>query len=294
MMQLLAMTQPAELPTDALLARLRYRRSAIDLAAKKDLEAAPGEIADWVYRRLNKQLRNRLRPFLDLLAMRNLIVALRYLLAEQALPASVMQNALLAVPLQELMMSPDAETTVIRLESALEKSYPFVSGLTATWRSQGPGGVEQQLASGILEHGLNRSGKGIVNKTLGYMIDMRNCLVVRKFWHWQVSQAPQLTPGGKLSVQSLARVWAAHDEERLAVQVKQLAGVSAGSLAVVNMEHVLINGLTRLLRQSGRDPLGLAVIIEYLWKSQLAAHNQMLRKTLAEDREELFEEVLLL
>ena len=60
-MQLLAMTQPAELPTDALLARLRSRRSAIDLAAKRDLEAAPGEIVDWVYRRLNKQLRKRLR-----------------------------------------------------------------------------------------------------------------------------------------------------------------------------------------------------------------------------------------
>jgi hypothetical protein len=293
-MQLLAMTQPAELPTDALLARLRSRRSAIDLAAKKDLEAAPGEIVDWVYRRLNKQLRKRLRPFLDLLAMRNLILALRYLLAEQPLPASVMQNALLAKPLQDLIMAPDAETTVVRLESALASSYPFVKGLTATWRSQGPGGVEQQLASGILEHGLSHSGKSIVNRTLGYLIDMRNCLVVRKFWRWQVSQAPRLTPGGKIPVESLARTWAARDEDRLAVQVKQLAGGAGRSLEAVNMEQALINGLTRLLRQAGRDPLGLAVIIEYLLKSQLAAHNQMLRKSLVEDREELFEEVLLL
>lgn len=293
-MQLLAMTPPAELPTDALLARLRSRRSAIDLAAKQDLEAAPGEIANWVYRRLNKQLRKSLRPFFDLLAMRNLILALRYRLAEQALPAAIMQNALLAKPLQDLIMAPDPETTVVRLESALAGHYPFVTGLAANWRSQGPGGVEQQLASGILEHGLNRSGKSIVARTLGYLIDMRNCLVVRKFWRWQVSQAPRLTPGGKIPVESLARTWAARDEDRLAVQVKQLAGGAGRSLEAVNMEQALINGLTRLLRQAGRDPLGLAVIIEYLWKSQLAAHNQMLRKSLAEDREELFEEVLLL
>ncbi len=293
-MQLLAMTSPAELPTDALLARLRCRRSAIALAARKDLEAAPGEIADWVYRRLNKQLRKRLRPFLDLLAMRNLILALRYLLAEQPLPASIMQNALLVRPLLDLIMAPDAETTVVKLESALAGSYPFVNGLTATWRSHGPGGVEQQLASGILEYGLKHSGKGIVNRTLGYLIDMRNCLVVKKFWRWQVSQAPQLTPGGKISVEALTRIWATRDEDRLAVQVKQLGGGPAGKLEAVSMEQALIKGLTRLLRQAGRDPLGLAVIIEYLWKSQLAAHNQVLRKILVEDREDLYEEAVLL
>lgn len=293
-MQLLAMTAPAELPTDALLARLRCRRAAIDLAAQKDLDAAPGETVAWVYRHLNKQLRKRLGPFLELLAMRNLILALRYLLAEQPLPATLLQHALLAAPLQELIMAPAAETTVARLEKALAGSYPFVNGLTTTWRSQGPGGVEQQLASGILEYGLDRSGKGIVNRTLRYMIDMRNCLVVKKFWRWQVIQAPQLTPGGSISVESLTRIWAGRDDDRLAVQVKQLGGGHAGSLQAVNLERTLINGLTRLLRHAGRDPLSLAVIIEYLWKSQLAAHNQMLRKTLAEDRQELFEEALLL
>jgi hypothetical protein len=293
-MQLLAVTQPAELPTDALLARLRSRRAAIDLATRKDVEASPAEIADWVYRRLNKQLRKRLGPFLDLLAMRNLVLALRYLLAEETPPVAVLRHPLLAKPLQELIIASDAETTVVRLEAALAGHYPFVDGLTETWRSQGPGGVEQQLASGILQHGLSRSGKGIVYRTLGYLIDMRNCLVVRKFWRWQVSQAPQLTSGGGVSIELLFRVWAAGDEDRLAVVVKKLAGESCHGMDTVNVEQVLINGLTRLLRQAGRDPLDLAVVIEYLWKSQLAAHNQVLRKTLAEDREELFEEVLLL
>jgi len=60
------------------------------------------------------------------------------------------------------------------------------------------------------------------------------------------------------------------------------------------MEQSLIDGLTRLLRQAGRDPLGLAVVIEYLWKTQLAAHNRLLRNTLTDDRQELLEEVLLL
>jgi len=293
-MQLLATTQPAELPTDALLARLRCRRAAIDLASGKDTEAPPGEVVDWVYRRLNRQLRKRLGPFLDLLAMRNLILTLRYLLSEEDPPGSLRQNVLLAKPLQELILAPDAETTIVRLESALVKDYPFVDGLTVTWRSQGPGGVEQQLASGILQHGLNRSGKGIVSKTLSYLIDMRNCLVVKKYWRWQVSQAPQLTDGGSISVDRLIRIWTTRDEDRLAALATKLGGIPTRSLEAVNMEQGLINGLTRLLRQAGRDPLGLAVVIEYFWKTQLAAHNRLLRNILADDRQELLEEVLLL
>ena len=118
-MQLLATTQPAELPSDALLARLRCRRAAIDPASDRTTEAAPGEIVAWVYRRLNRSLRKRLGPFLDLLAMRHLILAMRYLLAEEDPPESIRQNELLAKPLQELMMIPDAATSVARLDSRL-------------------------------------------------------------------------------------------------------------------------------------------------------------------------------
>lgn len=191
-------------------------------------------------------------------------------------------------------MAPDAETTIVRLESALVQDYPFVDGLAITWRSHGPGGVEQQLASGILQHGLNRSGKGIVSRTLSYLIDMRNCLVIKKYWRWQVNQAPQLTAGGSISVERLTRVWAIRDEDRLATLVTKLGGLPARNLEAVNLEQGLINGLTRLLREAGRDPLGVAVVIEYLWKTQLAAHNRLLRNILADGRQELLEEVLLL
>jgi hypothetical protein len=65
-------------------------------------------------------------------------------------------------------------------------------------------------------------------------------------------------------------------------------------METTKMEQSLLNGLTRLLRRAGRDPLGLAVIIEFLWKYQLALHNRLLRRLLSSEREELFGEVLLL
>ncbi len=298
-MKLLTPTRPAELPTEALLARLRCRRAAIledldHVAADYATETPATDVASWVYKRLNNRLRKRLAPFLGLLAMRNLILALRYTLAGEAPPATLLNNSLLAEPLQRLVTTTEeTETTIAQLETALTGDYPFAVGLTATYRNQGPGGVEQQLADGILQHGLVRTRNDILKGVLRYLVDMRNCLMINKLWRWQVNQAPPLATGGMLTTTSLQRVWAEHDSDRFTRLVSRLAGEPLTSTEAIGMEQSLLKGLSRLLRRSGRDPLGLTVIIEYLWLAQLAIHNQLLRQTLALDREELLEEVLL-
>ena len=293
-MKLLTLTRPTELPVEALLARLRCRRAAINLAADHGTDTPATDVVYWVYKRLNSRMRKRLEPFLDLLAMRNLILALRYTLADETPPASLMNNSLLAEPLQRLVMATEeTENTIAQLEAALTKDYPFAVGLTATYQNQGPGGVEQQLADGILQHGLARAGNDILKGTLRYLVDMRNCLMINKLWRWQVSQAPPLTTGGMLATTSLQRIWATHDSDRLTRLTTRLTGEPLISTEAIGMEQSLLRGLTRLLRRAGRDPLGLAVIIEYLWLAQLAVHNQLLRQALAPDRGELLEEVLL-
>ncbi len=91
----------------------------------------------------------------------------------------------------------------------------------------------------------------------------------------------------------LRRVWSMHDEHRYDKITRRLAGVSVQDTQAVSLEQALLNGLTRLLRQSGRDPLGIGIIIEYLWRVQLAQHNRLLQHNLSADRQELLGEVLL-
>ena len=227
--------------------------------------------------------------------MRSLILAVRYTLAGESPPAAAMRNALLAGPLQRLAATAgEAEAKVAQLEAALAGDYPFAAGLTTTYRNQGPGGVELQLAEGILQHGLSRTGSGVIKQTLSYLVDMRNCLTILKFWSWQVNREPPLTAGGKLEKTGLLRIWTTHDSERLTWFAVRLAGESPLSATTVAMEQCLLNGLTRLLRQAGRDPLGLGVIMEYLWRTQLILHNQLLLQSLGPGHEDLLEEVLLL
>ena len=299
-MKLLDSTKPAELPTEALLARLRSRRAEIDLldpVATESTEATEATV--WIYQRLNKRLRRRLEPFFELLAMRNLTLQLRYLLAGE-LPATILNNSLLAKPLRQLLANSDENQALIaQLEAALVSDYPFYFGLTVTYREQGPGGVERQLADGMLVDALKRSRNVPLKRTLVYLIDMRNCLMLSRLWRWQVKQPPALTGGGNLDRNNLQRIWARHDSERLTCLAERLTGESLRNSKMdggvtIGMEQAFLRGLTRLLRRLGRDPLGLAVIIEYLWRVELALHNQLLRKTLSEDRDSLLEEVLLL
>jgi hypothetical protein len=292
-MKLLDSTKPAELPTEALLARLRSRRAEIDLF--DPVTAGSAEVAVWVYQRLNRRLRSRLGPFFELLAMRNLTLQLRYVLAGEIPPPTILSNSLLAKPLLQLVARvAETESLIAQLEAALVGDYPFVTGLTATYRQQGPGGVERQLSDGMLRQGLDKSGNALLKTTLRYLIDMRNCLMLSRLWRWQVKQTPPLTAGGNIDPTNLQRIWASHDSERLARLTERLAGEPLQGGATIGMEQSLLHGLTRLLRRAGRDPLGLAVIIEYLWRAELAVHNQLLRQTLSDDRDSLLEEVLLL
>lgn len=294
-MKLLVQTPPAELPAEALLARLRCRRATLDPAATQATGTPAANIVCWVYHRLNRRLRKRLEPFLDLLAMRSLVLTLRYTLAGEAASPALLKSSLLAEAIQKLVAPrEDSEDIIAQLEAALVKDYPFAAGLTACYRQQGPGGMEQKLSAGILQQGLERSGNELLKQVLRYMVDMRNCLMIHKFWRWQVNQPPTLTAGGTIATASLQRIWANHDKDRLSSVTTRLAGVPLLSARTVSMEHCLLKGLTRLLWRAGREPLGLAVIIEYLWRAQLAAHNQVLRQALAVDRENLLEESLLL
>ncbi len=206
-----------------------------------------------------------------------------------------MQQALLAETLQKLLaVTVDAKTLVSRLEAALVNDYPFVAGLAQTYHDQGPGGVEQQLANGLLQHALQQSGVGIIGVTIRYLIDMRNLLTIRKFWQWQVAQMPTLTTGGSITPEQLRRIWSSFDDDRLITLAARLAGETGQFEKAVQMEQGLINGLSRILRRASREPLSNAVIVDYLWRSQVEVHNRLLRRIMPTERQELLQEVLLL
>jgi len=220
-------------------------------------------------------------PYLEVVATRQLVLALRYRLAgedpPQALHRSRLINPLL---LERIVVERESAKLVNWLETSLTESYPFARGLSRCYLQQGPGGAERQLSSGILVHGLGKaSRKEIVRWLLENLIDFRNLLTILKHWHWKVRSAPVLLAGGQFGTAGLLRTWRREDRTGLQRLVGRLARGSVNDEHPRAVERALLNGLSHRLQQAGRDPLDPALILDYLWRCQVLAHNQTVYQT---------------
>lgn len=275
---LLAMPPLAEYPGEALLARLRARRAALDLQGGESGGPSPEAFMAWLHPRLDARLRAALEPYLELEAMRCLLLALRHRLGGESAPPTLLRQPWLAAEPAALLERPgDSREVAARLERWLAADYPFAAGLERRYLAQGPGAVEQQLAAGMLVQALAAAHAPVVRMTVSFLIDLRNLLAVLRHWRWRLRQAPALVAGGEIGIAPLGRAWAGED----AAAVRRLAaGLGGGELAVLeprDAERRLLGILTVRLRRAGRDPLDVGVVMDALWRCRVAARNRALR-----------------
>ena len=294
-MQLLTTTKAYELPTDTLLARLRYQRSLVDLNSDLETKKSFEQSVLWVYQHLNPYLHKNLDPFFELIAMRQLVLILRYRFAGEFPPEWFLRDVLVAKKLVEVSRHiAQTDLLVLKLESLLKEHYPFTEHLFKSYNNQGPGAVEQQLSRGILSHGHRKARNQLMLHIFQYFIDLRNVLTIIKFWRWQVTKNPDFIPGGKIPVFNLTRVWLKQDHQMLVRLVKQQVTIPISEPESRKVEQDFFQGITRFLYRSGKDPLGLGVIIDYLWRLKIATHNRALKRLMVESPDEMYDEAFLL
>ncbi len=277
-MNLLRDIDTAGAPDDYLFARIRYRRAALDTSGQGQWagpadphRALKAEYA-WVYAQLNQGMRRKLLPFFEYNELGTLIIALRYLSAgDSAALKSQLQFSLLHPQLRKVLLGSDKITTVIRrLESLLSKRYAFLGGLTAHYLRQGPGGLEQALRGGFLQQATTESRSRPLREMLLYQLDMRNLLALYKHLHWKIPSPPPFLAGGTLPGSLTEKIWAAQDMAKLLELIQQRAG-QKGDPEATGVEDFLFAGLTRQLHRASRDPLQAGLVLDYLWRYQLAS-----------------------
>lgn len=281
---LLASPPPVELPAEALLARLRARRAGLDLSGATGVGPASAEVIAWLHPRLDPSLRAEVLPYLEVEAMHLLLVALRHRLGGEPAPTGLLNRSWLAAELAVLLDRPgESRLVVARLEQWLGSDYPFAAGLTEGYLQDGPGRVEQQLAAGILGQGLAKARAPVVRMTLRFLIDLRNLLAVLRHWRWQLRTPPPLLEGGEPAPAVLSRAWASGDRAAVSRLAVRLSARDPVDLEPRAAERQLLGGLTSRLRRVGREPLGVGVVIDLLWRCRIAARNQALRQAAGEE-----------
>jgi hypothetical protein len=192
-----------------------------------------------------------------------------------------------------LAVTGEAATVVAGVERALTADYPFVRGLSTAFHRQGPGAVETRLVSGMFEQALLTAREPAVVLALRGFIDLRNLLAVLRHWRWQLRQPPPLLSGGEVDERLLTRICANRDQAAFGRLVTRLSPGGPPELEPRAAERRLLSGLGHRLRRAGRDPLGVGVILDTLWRSAMAARRGALQRGVGDSADELLGEVCL-
>ena len=132
---------------------------------------------------------------------------------------------------------------------------------------------EQRLVTLYLERMTDLPLHPVLREFFRSVIDMRNLITLAKQIRWQLNEPVAFIRGGEIPPERLGK---ALEEGTARVSPPCSAHCpDMGTLPAApgNPEPLLLRWLTRKVRRLGRDPLGIGLVLDYLWRCFVEAHN---------------------
>jgi len=219
----------------------------------------------WVFGAMNVGFRRMFAPCFLYFELRNLQMILRALAARNQVEFSRLSGQSLLPQKLRLMLQQSGgfDDALAHLDAWL---IPVIGGwqpLAATYRAGSTRAVEQQLVDGLLLAMATGSLRTELTGFVAELIDLRNLLTVARYLRWDLAEPPLLAGGSAISRQ-LKTAYAARGMDGLQ-GVLQRQAVDAGA-DVALFESELLARIGRRLAHAGRDPLGPAMVLDYLWR----------------------------
>lgn len=275
-------------PTEYLLARLRGRGALVppdrpiipsdDRSEERESREAPA----WLYRQMNRNLRQTMTPVFTVLELRTLILCLRNK-SSRALDTvqNLLSSSLWSAELKRILLADqDLPAAVGAASLWLTHRLEDFAGLPAAFDQNGLRGFEGELYHRYLRASLAGRHPPAVRLVLTHLVDLRNLLAVYKKLRWELITPCVYLAGGTLSLATLKNI-----ERTGRVQaMESLLGPIAGErkVSAEGIETALMDQLRRNLRRSGRvgDPFG--AILDFLWSHFIRDRNSRLRHLCAD------------
>ena len=280
---------PAGLPADALLARIKGRRSFL-VQNWERLLLVPAPLASlppapwrpqagdgkewprqavqqeyaWVFARMDEELRCATAPFFWLAEVRTLVIAIRLLSSGEEVDR-LFAASLLAKPLRDLLrQAADGAAAVTGLANHLASIDPVFSELSTIYRHDGSGALEAALTEISLQHLALTPLSPPLRSYIALLIDSRNLTTIAKRLRWRLDTLPPLLEGGTLPLPGLTKLFQRRDHPALLHFAMRLGGQAPYS-ADADPEAVLFAAQGRVLRRLARAEDGTGAILHYLW-----------------------------
>lgn len=320
-MELLESPADKGYPTEYLVSRIRGKRSRLigdwnPLAREADpvnylaSERYRGIVTDrspeglwssllreyrWVYSRMNEELRLLFSPFFLYAELRTLFIGMRHLKNKNpGKAAGLLDQSLLSSRVKAVL---SAGTDTASAVAGLEKIFLSLSrkfkGMNALFESDGLRGAEQFITDTYLTVLMESTPNTLMRTFFSRLVDARNILALHACLRHERKCRSSFIPGGTVSADRLEAVSAAEGMPGLYPLIRRCSGSKAETKDPAKIEAAFAQGIARFLKRAGRDPLGPAPILDYLWRCSVEVMNlSLLLSTREIDRETVIGELV--
>lgn len=229
----------------------------------------------WVHGQMNQQLRDIFSPYFLYAELRTIFICLRHHVdkktgaIEELLGKSLLSDEIRRV----LMLSPDLPSAVSGIERHFSVFSSRFQGLGKELESGGLRSVEQRLLGTYLAVTIDSRLHRLMRAFFSRLIDARNILGLYKYLKLELKEKPLFLPGGSIPELTLRNIMAKEELLALIPLVRECTGIIVERPDATSIELALYRGMTRWLKKEGRDPFGVAPILDYLWQCAIEAMN---------------------
>ncbi|QEM67284.1 V-type ATPase subunit [Geobacter sp. FeAm09] len=249
-------------------------RQAPDGGADEGLWGSLQQELAWVHRQMGRSLQAIFEPFFLTLELRTLFMALRLRSRgeEGRTLGSLLRFSLLCAPVKRLLREGD-DLPAIMAGVGLHAAFLPDGGraLPEIMRRQGMRGCEEHLVDACLEHAAANRLHPAVAAFVIRLIDMENMVALAKQVRWRMGE-PGFVAGGSIGV-ALLREAARDREGRLARRLMGRVLGGEADPAAPELVPLLAARLALALRRQGREPDGVGLILDYLWRRLAETRN---------------------
>ncbi len=286
--QVLAAAEPqADLPPSPY-------RLALEGGAEAGLRSGLQREFAWVHQQMGRGLQTIFEPFFLPLELRTLFMALRLRSRgeEGHTLAGVLRFSLLCGPVKRLLLEGTDLPAILAGVGANVDFWPGAGrALPGILQQQGLVGCEERLVNACLEHAARSRLHPAVVPFVTRLIDMENICALAKLLRWRMAEHGFIEGGsirGAL-LREAARDLVGGKARRL---IGRVLGVEADP-ASAGLVPLMAARLGRILRRQGREPDGIGLILDYLWRRLTETRNLSLLLHGADlDRETLEREMV--
>ena len=228
----------------------------------------------WVFSQLDEAMRSVVAPYLLYAELRTITSCLRLLRGGKGQEtARVLSDSLLCGKLKHALSGGDAESAVDAVEGMFSALGPAFRGMRDVYEGKGLRELERMLVGQYLEWVLGGRLHPVLRELFRRIVDARNILSLYRSLRLSARDASVFLRGGTVAVERLADLQKRDDLFATVALVRHAAGITIAAPDPALIEVSLYRGITRYLGKEGRDPLGVALLIEYLWRCSLEVTN---------------------